>query len=302
MPATKYMTGDVFTGTLLDAFFNLFGTLTDQSILLIGMMTRGHPRCRFLSDRDLALENVRYVLQAWGGYSENFRPPRAGSSQRAQQVLAKSVDLLRRITAEGLLNAIADGTFGNPPPGDGGRGLDGLIERADGYFNPASEFLEGQEQFLEAGGHDGTSRPDGDPATRDTTGDERIQFSFTLPLPSGARRAGAGEGAAARLAAKMGLEPAVVVRAKAMGPDFTFFIVYGTVRRLVDLAEIKVAARVSARCPQPRSTSDPVGPRPGTGRGRRNGGCRRAARRHRRHPERQGPRSKGLECCTEIRW
>jgi len=62
------------------------------------------------------------------------------------------VDLLRRINAEGLLTAIADGTFGvTRRPADGGRGLDGVIERAEGYFNPAAEFLEGREQFLEGG-------------------------------------------------------------------------------------------------------------------------------------------------------
>jgi len=78
----------------------------------------------------------------------------------------------------------------------------------------------------------------------DTTGDGRIQVSFTLPLPSGTEDERAlAEGAAAQLAAKMGLEPAMVVHAKAMGPDFTFFIVYGTVRHLVDLADVKVARR-----------------------------------------------------------
>jgi beta-lysine 5,6-aminomutase beta subunit len=78
----------------------------------------------------------------------------------------------------------------------------------------------------------------------DTTGDGRIQVSFTLPLPSGTEEERArAEGAAAQLAAKMGLEPAMVVHAKAMGPDFTFFIVYGTVRHLVDLADVKVARR-----------------------------------------------------------
>src|SRR5215472_2072774 len=152
MPPTKYMTGNVFAGYLLDAFFNLCGALTDQSILLIGMMTEGI-HTPFLSDRDLALENVRYVLRAAGRLGENFRPPPGGFvERRAQQVLAEAVDLLRRITAEGLLNAIADGTFGvTRRPADGGRGLDGVVERADGYFNPASEFLEGREQFLEAG-------------------------------------------------------------------------------------------------------------------------------------------------------
>src|SRR5215813_5601204 len=78
----------------------------------------------------------------------------------------------------------------------------------------------------------------------DTTGDGRIQVSFTLPLPSGTEEERAlAEGAAAQLAARMGLEPAMVVHAKAMGPDFTFFIVYGTVRHLVDLADVTVARR-----------------------------------------------------------
>jgi len=103
MPPTKYMTGNVFAGYLLDAFFNLCGALTDQSILLIGMMTEGI-HTPFLSDRDLALENVRYVLRAAGRLGENFRPPPGGFiEKRAQQVLAESVDLLQRITAEGLL-------------------------------------------------------------------------------------------------------------------------------------------------------------------------------------------------------
>jgi beta-lysine 5,6-aminomutase alpha subunit len=152
MPPTKHLTGNVFAGYLLDAFFNLCGALTGQSILLIGMMTEGI-HTPFLSDRDLALENVRYVLRAAGRLGENFRPPPGGFiERRAQQVLAESVGLLRRIAGEGLLNAIADGTFGvTRRPADGGRGLDGVIERAGGYFNPASEFLEGREEFLEAG-------------------------------------------------------------------------------------------------------------------------------------------------------
>jgi beta-lysine 5,6-aminomutase alpha subunit len=143
MPPTKHMTGNVFAGYLLDAFFNLCGALTGQSILLVGMMTEGI-HTPFLSDRDLAIENVRYVLRAAGRLGENLRPPAGGFvERRAQQVLAEAVDLLRRIDSEGLLNAIADGTFGvTRRPSDGGRGLDGVIERAEGYFNPAAEFLE----------------------------------------------------------------------------------------------------------------------------------------------------------------
>jgi beta-lysine 5,6-aminomutase beta subunit len=78
----------------------------------------------------------------------------------------------------------------------------------------------------------------------DTTGDGRVQLSFTLPVPFGdaAERARA-EGAALQLAAKMGLQPAMVVHAKGMGPDFTYFIVYGRVGHLVDLSQVTVAER-----------------------------------------------------------
>jgi beta-lysine 5,6-aminomutase beta subunit len=41
----------------------------------------------------------------------------------------------------------------------------------------------------------------------------------------------------------MGLDPAMVVHAKPMGPDFTFFIVYGSVHHLVDLREVVVIER-----------------------------------------------------------
>jgi beta-lysine 5,6-aminomutase alpha subunit len=143
MPPTKHMTGNVFAGYLLDAFFNLCGVMTDQSILLIGMMTEGI-HTPFLSDRDLAIENVRYVREAAGRLGESFVPAPGGFiEQRAKHVLGESIGLLRRINDDGLLNAIADGTFGiTRRPENGGRGLDGVITRADGYFNPASDILE----------------------------------------------------------------------------------------------------------------------------------------------------------------
>jgi beta-lysine 5,6-aminomutase beta subunit len=78
----------------------------------------------------------------------------------------------------------------------------------------------------------------------DTTWDGRVQVSFTLPVPFGeeVQRARA-EGAALQLAGKMGLDPAMVVHAKGIGPDFTFFIVYGRVGHLVDLSAVTVAER-----------------------------------------------------------
>ena len=73
----------------------------------------------------------------------------------------------------------------------------------------------------------------------DTTDDGMVQVSFTLPLPHDKR----AEGAALQLARKMGMEPALLVHAKAMGPDFTFFVVYGSVSHLVDLREVTVVER-----------------------------------------------------------
>ncbi|WP_088287961.1 OAM dimerization domain-containing protein [Kineosporia sp. A_224] len=73
----------------------------------------------------------------------------------------------------------------------------------------------------------------------DTTGDGMVQVSFTLPVPHSKR----AEGAAAQLAEKMGISPALVVHSKPMGPDFTFFVVYGPVHHLVDLSAVHVVER-----------------------------------------------------------
>jgi beta-lysine 5,6-aminomutase alpha subunit len=153
MPPTKHMTGDVFRGNLLDGFFNLVGTMTGQGILLVGMMTEAVVT-PWLSDRDVALQNVRYVLSAAGGLHEDFVPAPGGFiQQRAHQVLDEAIGLLQRIVddtgssrgrAAGgpLLNAIADGTFGiMKRPADRGKGLDGVAKQEDGYFNPATEIL-----------------------------------------------------------------------------------------------------------------------------------------------------------------
>jgi beta-lysine 5,6-aminomutase alpha subunit len=150
MPPTKHMTGDVFRGYLLDGFFNLVGALTGQGILLVGMMTEAVVT-PFLSDRDLALQNVRYVMDAAGKLHEDFHPaPNGFINRRANQVLGEAVELLERITAEpgdtALLSAIADGTFGlMKRPADAGKGYDGVVAHAPGYVNPATDILEGGE-------------------------------------------------------------------------------------------------------------------------------------------------------------
>lgn len=73
----------------------------------------------------------------------------------------------------------------------------------------------------------------------DTTGDAMVQVSFTLPLA----HSKLAEGAAGQLAAAMGIDPAMVVHARPMGPDFTFFVVYGRVAHLVDTDTVRVVER-----------------------------------------------------------
>lgn len=143
MPPTKHMTGDVFRGNLLDGFFNLAGAMTGQGILLVGMMTEAVVT-PWLSDRDVALQNVRYVLNGAGKLHEDFVPAAGGFiQQRAHQVLDEAVDLLAKIVDDTLLNAIADGTFGiMRRPADKGKGLDGVARHEDDYYNPVTEALE----------------------------------------------------------------------------------------------------------------------------------------------------------------
>ncbi|MFC7492327.1 MULTISPECIES: OAM dimerization domain-containing protein [unclassified Knoellia] len=73
----------------------------------------------------------------------------------------------------------------------------------------------------------------------DQTGDGMVQVSFTLPMLSGKR----AEGAALQLAGKMGIEPAIVVHSKPIGEGFTFFVVYGSVKHLVEPGLVEVVER-----------------------------------------------------------
>jgi beta-lysine 5,6-aminomutase beta subunit len=77
----------------------------------------------------------------------------------------------------------------------------------------------------------------------DTTGDGMVQVSFTLPIDGRGGNAKLAEGAAAQLAHKMGMDPALVVHAKPMGAEFTFFVVYGRVHHLVDTGAVEVVER-----------------------------------------------------------
>jgi beta-lysine 5,6-aminomutase beta subunit len=73
----------------------------------------------------------------------------------------------------------------------------------------------------------------------DARDDGMVQLSFTLPLAESER----ARQSALALARRMGFDRPQVVHMKAMGPRFTFFVVYGSTTHSVDPDELEVADR-----------------------------------------------------------
>jgi beta-lysine 5,6-aminomutase beta subunit len=71
----------------------------------------------------------------------------------------------------------------------------------------------------------------------DTLNDGKVQVSFTLPLQNNERSVQA----ARILAEKMGLDEPHVVFSKALDENFTFFILYGTLKHDVNYNEINIS-------------------------------------------------------------
>ncbi len=114
-------------------------------------------------------------------------------------------------------------------PADAGRGLDGVARRRPTTSTrPPRSWRASSER--------GQDRP----AVRRH---HRRRHGAGVVHPADALTTKVAEGAAAQLANKMGIDPALVVHAKAMGPDFTFFVVYGRVNHLVDTAKVEVVER-----------------------------------------------------------
>lgn len=137
MPPTRHMTGNIFMGHLMDALFNLTSVATRQHIHLIGVLTEAI-HTPYLHDRYLAIENARYVFRYAQDFAREFSLSQDGLIQRrAGEVLQRAVALLEQIEQTGLMTAIGEGVFGRVRRRpDGGKGLDGVVAREPGYFNP----------------------------------------------------------------------------------------------------------------------------------------------------------------------
>ncbi len=144
MPPTKFMTGNIFRGHVQDALFNMVTILTGQKIHLLGMMTEAI-HTPFMSDRALSIENARYVFNTMKDLGEEMTfKPDGIMAHRADEVLTKAADLLEKIEHDGLFATLEHGTFADiKRMRDGGKGLNGVVLRAEGYYNPFLTLLEG---------------------------------------------------------------------------------------------------------------------------------------------------------------
>jgi beta-lysine 5,6-aminomutase alpha subunit len=142
MPPTKYMTGNIFKGHVQDALFNIVTIMTKQKIHLLGMLTEAI-HTPFMSDRALSIESAKYIFNNMADIADEIYFKEGGIiQQRANEVLIKAYELLREIEKEGLFRTLEQGKFaGIKRSMNGGRGLEGVVEKDPNYFNPFIDLM-----------------------------------------------------------------------------------------------------------------------------------------------------------------
>ncbi|MCL2753956.1 MAG: lysine 5,6-aminomutase subunit alpha [Defluviitaleaceae bacterium] len=144
MPPTKFMTGDIFKGSVQNALFNTVSIMTGQKIHLLGMLTEAI-HTPFMSDRALAIDSARYIFNTMADLGGEIEFKTGGIMQsRAAEVLDKAVELLEKIEQKKLFATLEQGIFaGIKRRRDGGKGLDGVVLKSENYFNPFIDLLKG---------------------------------------------------------------------------------------------------------------------------------------------------------------
>lgn len=147
MPPTKFMTGNIFKGHIQDAMFNLAAIWTQQGIQLLGMLTEAN-HTPHLHDRALSIENAKYVFNNCKDIGDEIEFKKDGIIQkRAQKVLGDAVQLLDQVEEDGILKTIEEGKFGGVKRSrTGGKGLDGVFEKSEGYLNPFIPLMLGGDR------------------------------------------------------------------------------------------------------------------------------------------------------------
>lgn len=140
MPPTRYKQGDIFFSHVMDAMFNVVGSMTSQGIQLLGMPTEAHHNPH-LQDRFWSLKSVNYIFKATRSLSDEIQfVPNGKIMRQARMILDRTHVLLKQIADKTLFDAIERGYFAEMPRlKDGGKGYDGVFEKSRRYFNPFSE-------------------------------------------------------------------------------------------------------------------------------------------------------------------
>ena len=145
MPPTKHKETDIFFSHAYDVMADLVAVWTRQGIQLLGMMTEAM-HTPLLADRYVALKAASYVHRAARGIDEEFVVKEDGKiANRARFVFDRALQLLEECQADGMIAAIGRGRFGDVKRSEtGGKGLEGVVEKAGDYFNPFLDILEGR--------------------------------------------------------------------------------------------------------------------------------------------------------------
>lgn len=142
MPPTKFKTGNIFKAHVQDALFNIITVVTKQKVHLLGMLTEAI-HTPLMSDRALSIENATYIANTMADLGDEIEFKSDGiMAKRANDVLARACSMLEEIKKDGLFKTLEMGKFaGVKRPLNGGKGLNGVFRKQDGYFNPFIEIM-----------------------------------------------------------------------------------------------------------------------------------------------------------------
>ena len=100
----------------------------------------------FMSDRYLSIENAQYIFKNMKNLGDDVEFKENGIIQtRAKKVLDDAIELLEKMTKEGLFSALEKGIFADiKRPFDGGKGLAGVFEKGENYYNPFIDLMKGK--------------------------------------------------------------------------------------------------------------------------------------------------------------
>ncbi|NCB46129.1 D-lysine 5,6-aminomutase subunit alpha [bacterium] len=142
MPPTKFKTGNIFKGHVQDTLFNIITVITNQKVHLLGMLTEAI-HTPLMSDRALSIENASYIANTMADLGDEIEFKSGGiMATRANGVLERACSMLEEIKKDGLFKTLEMGKFaGVKRPLNGGKGLNGVFRKQDGYFNPFIEIM-----------------------------------------------------------------------------------------------------------------------------------------------------------------